>query len=94
MNQKRPLRNLAEEKREEIKVRVIKGNWGTKEVLYKSEPMTVEEALAKIKEMVPGLPERGENTLLVKFHEDKGEDFDYMAVGGWMIFTHREEVPW
>lgn len=93
MNEKRPLRNLAEEKKEPL-VRVIKGNWGTKETLYKSEPMTVEEALAKIKEMVPSLPERGENTLLVKFHEDEGENFDYMAVGGWMIFTHKEEVPW
>ena len=91
MNKK--LRNLAEEKKEPL-VRVIKGNWGTKKTLYKSEPMTVKEALVKIKEMVPQLPERGEDTLLVKFHEDEGENFDYMKVGGWMIFTHREVVPW
>ena len=91
MNKK--LRNLAEEKKEPL-VRVIKGNWGTKKTLYKSKPMTVKEALVKIKKMVPKLPERGEGTLLVKFHEDEGENFDYMAVGGWMIFTHREVVPW
>lgn len=92
MSQKRPLKNLAE--KQEPTVRVVKGNWETKETIFLSGPMTVEQALAKIKELVPSLPVRGEGRLLVKFHEDEGENFDYMKVGGWMIFTHREEVPW
>ena len=93
MEQKRPLRNLAEEKPESM-FRVIKGNWETEKTISTSEPMTFKQAMAKIKEMVPSLPARGEGRLLVKIHEDKGENFNYMKVGGWMIFTHREEVPW
>ena len=78
----------------ELLVRVIKGDWQSQKVLYMSNPMTIMNAMAKIKELVPTLPARGEGTLLVKFVEDQGLDFDYMSLGGWLIFTHRQEVPW
>ena len=83
-----------EEKKECPLVRVVKGNWKTKETLFLSEPMSVENAVVLIKKLVPSLPLRGENTLLVKFVEDQGPDFDYMSLGGWCIFCCRERVPW
>jgi len=77
--------------KEEVLVRVIKGNWRTNETLFKSDPVTVERALEMEKEMVPYLAPRGSGeSVLVKFVEDRGEDYDYMSCGGWMIFTHRE----
>ena len=79
---------------EELLVRVIKGDWRSQKVLYMSNPMTIKDAMAKIKELVPALPTRGEGTLLVKFVEDHGPDFKYMSVGGWLIFTSRQQVPW
>ena len=79
---------------EELLVRVIKGDWHSQKVLYMSNPMTIKDAMAMIKELVPTLPARGEGTLLVKFVEDQGPDFEYMSVGGWLIFTHNEKVPW
>lgn len=79
----------------DIKFRVIKGNWRTSEVLFVSEPMDFGEAMLFEKPMVPELPPRGSGQcLLVKIHEDKGPDYPYMECGGWMIFTHREPVPW
>ena len=78
----------------ELLVRVIKGDWQSQKVLYISNPMTIKDAMAKIKELVPTLPARGEGTLLVKFVEDQGPNFDYLSVGGWLIFTHDEKVPW
>ena len=84
-----------EEKQQTILVRVVKGNWKTEETLFLSKPMTIKEAMALIKKMVPLLPARGEDTLLVKFVEDQGKSFDYMKnCGGWLIFTHSERVPW
>ena len=83
-----------EEKKECPLVRVVKGNWKTKETQSLSEPMSVENAMVLIKKLVPSLSLRGENTLLVKFVEDQGQSFDYMSCGGWLIFTHRERMPW
>lgn len=83
-----------EEKKECPLVRVVKGNWKTKETLFLSKPMTIENAMVLIKELAPSLPPRGEDTLLVKFVEDQGQSFDYMSCGGWLIFTHCERVPW
>ena len=78
--------------KKDIKVRVIKGDWRTKKILYLSELLTVEEAILRERELVPSLPTRGSGySILVKFCEDRGEDFDYMTnSGGWMIYTHRE----
>jgi len=78
--------------KKDIKVRVIKGDWRTKEILYLSELLTVEEAILRERELVPSLPPRGSGySILVKFCEDRGEDFDYITnSGGWMIYTHRE----
>ncbi|MBR6226482.1 MAG: hypothetical protein IKQ78_04680 [Bacilli bacterium] len=77
--------------KEEILVRVVKGDWRTNETLFLSEPVTVARALEMEKEMVPLLPPRGSgDSVLVKFVEDRGPDYDYMSCGGWMIFTHRE----
>lgn len=77
----------------DIKVRVIKGNWRTGEVYYLSEPMTVAEALEKEKELVATLAPRGSGeTKLVKFYEDKGPNFDYMSVGGWFIYCYKERT--
>ena len=77
-----------------IKVRVIKGNWKTNETIYLSEPLTVEEAILRERELVPSLSPRGSgHSILAKFCEDRGEDFDYMTnSGGWMIYTHREKT--
>ena len=75
--------------------RVIKGNWRTNEVLFVSEPMDFGEAMLLEKPMVPELPPRGSGEcLLVKISQDRGPDYPYMDCGGWMIFTHRELVPW
>ncbi len=83
------------EKSSEPLVRVIKGNWRTKETLFKSEPVPISKALDMEKDMVPTLSLRGSgDTILIKFVEDKGPNFDYMSCGGWFIFTHRERVPW
>ncbi len=83
------------EQKKEPLVRVVKGNWKTNETLFKSEPMTVSEAMALEKKMVPSLSPRGSgDSILIKFVEDKGLNFDYMSCGGWCIFTHRETVPW
>jgi len=78
----------------EIKVRVVKGNWITNEILYLSGPLTVEEAFTRERELVPSLAPRGSrDSILVKLCEDQGEDFDYMTNhGGWMIYTHREKT--
>ena len=79
----------------DIKFRVIKGNWRTKEILFMSEPLHFGDAMILEKPMVPELPVRGSGEgLLVKISEDKGPDFPYMECGGWMIFTHQELVPW
>lgn len=83
-----------ESNKETILVRVVKGNYKNKKTLFLSEPMTISDAMDLIKEIVPTLPSRGEGTLLVKFVEDKGIDFDYMSCGGWLIFSHSETVPW
>ena len=51
-----------------IKVRVIKGNWKTNETIYLSEPLTVEEDLQRIREIINLLASRGGgDSLLVKF---------------------------
>ena len=79
--------------KEEVYVRVVKGNWRTNETLFLSEPVTVAKALEMGKEMVPHLAPRGSgDSILVKFVEDRGPTFDYMSCGGWMIFTHCERV--
>jgi len=80
--------------KKDIKVRVIKGNWRTNEILYLSEPLTVEEAFQRERELVPSLAPRGSgDSILIKFCEDRGEVFDYMTNhGGWMIYTHREKT--
>ena len=83
-----------EEKKECPLVRVVKGNWKTKETLFLSEPMSVENAMVLIKKLVPSLPPRGVDTLLVKFVEDQGQSFDYMSCGGWLTFCCKERVPW
>ena len=82
-------------KNEKIMFRVIKGDWRSKEVLYVSEPMSFGDCMEKEKELVPGLaPSGSKESVLVKIYGDHGEDFDYMCHGGWMIFTHKEHVPW
>ena len=75
-------------------VKVIKGDWQSQKVLYMSNPMTIMDAMAKIKELVPTLPVRGEGTLLVKFVEDQGPNFDYMSTEGWCILCYSEKVSW
>ena len=54
-----------ESNKETILVRVVKGNYKSKETLFLSEPMTISNAMNLIKEIVPTLPPRGEGTLLV-----------------------------
>ena len=78
----------------EVLVRVVKGDWKSLKTLFLSEPMTIQNAMVLIKKLVQSLPLRGEGTELVKFVEDKGTDFDYMSCGGWLIFTHKETIPW
>lgn len=78
----------------EVLVRVVKGDWKSLKTLFLSEPMTIQNAMVLIKELAQSLPLRGEGTELIKFVEDKGTDFDYMSCGGWLIFTHKEIVPW
>ena len=78
----------------DIRMRVVKANWGKKETIFVSKPLPIRQALDLEKEMVYELPDRGEDTLLVKLSEDYGEDFDYANSGGWFIFTHRERIPW
>ena len=81
--------------KEEVLVRVVKGDWRTNETIFLSEPVTVAQALEMEKEMVPLLSPRGSgDSILVKFVDDRGPDYDYMSCGGWMIFTHSERVPW
>lgn len=82
------------DKNSETLVRVVKGDWMSQKTLFLSEPMNIKSAMSLIKDMVPTLPLRGEGTMLVKFVEDKGTDFDYMSCGGWLIFTHYETVLW
>lgn len=76
-----------------MKFRVIKENWKIKKVLFLSEPMELEECLKLEKQMLPKMPNRGEDTILLKIHSDKGNSFDYASNGGIFIFTHREEWP-
>ena len=78
-----------------IYMRVVKGDWRTEEVLYLSEPMPMDAAMELEKTIVPTLSPRGSgDSILVKLCEDRGDEYEYMKHGGWLIFTHRETVPW
>lgn len=55
--------------KENIKVRVIKGNWRTNEILYLSEPLTVEEAFQKERELVSSLAPRGRKRGVFNLYE-------------------------
>ena len=72
-------------KSDTLLVRVVKGDWKSKKTIFLSEPMTIKQAMNLIKELVKGLPLRGDGTELVKFVEDKGDSFDYMSCGGWLF---------
>lgn len=78
-----------------IYMRVVKGGWRTEEALYVSDPMPMDAAMELEKTIVSTLLPRGSgDSVLVKLCEDMGPDYPYMAHGGWLIFTHREVVPW
>ena len=77
-------------------VRFVHGNWKTKETYFLSEPTTLQKVLEIYRDKVPTLPEKGKGTELMKFMQDQGPDFDYMRPNpkeGFLIFTHREKVP-
>ena len=78
-----------------IYMRVVKGDWRTEEALYVSDPMPMDAAMELEKTIVPTLSPRGSgDSILVKLCEDRGDEYEYMKHGGWLIFTHRETVPW
>ena len=78
---------------ENIKWRVIKGNWRTREILFMSDVyQEFGDALIAEKPLVNELSPRGSGeSILVKVVEDRGPDYPYMDCGGWFIFTHREQ---